>query len=190
MSKDSSAQHPLKSPWRLWYMAQVSYDVVSSKFGGDYNAAMNSAKKDICNLESVEELWSALNVMPPPAVLPAGDTVALMRDGKKPEFEDFPKGGRLVLTEIPDMADKLVERVIIAVLGQQTEVPLREKVCGDAPSPFDLCGAVRVARRKKKGEDNVRVEVWITDKSYGTALSAYFTELLIEDKVDVKYEDF
>ena len=183
-------QHPLKSPWRLWYMPQVSYEAVAQKYNGDYNAAANAAKKDVCKLNTIEELWSAFNVMPPPAVLPAGDTIALMREDKKPEFEAFPNGGRLVLTEIPDMADKLVERVIIAVLGQQTEIPMRAKVHGDAPAAHDLCGAVRIARRKKKAEDNVRVEVWITDKKYGQPLADHFTEMLREDKVDVKYEDF
>lgn len=188
MSKEE--KHPLRSTWRLWYMPNVPFEVVSGKFGGDYNAALNAAKKDVCSLDSIEELWSAFNVMPPPAVLPAGDTIALMRDQKKPEFEDFPNGGRLLLTEIPDMADKLVERVIIAVLGQQTEVPLRGKTLGSTPAGMDLCGAVRIARRKKKSEDTVRVEIWITDKAYGEALRDFFVQMLIEDTVDVKYEDF
>lgn len=176
-----AASHPLKSTWHLWYIPAVSFDVVQKTYNGDYSAAAAATTKDIAQIKTIEELWSAFNVMPPPRLLPVNDTVALLRGTKKPTFEDFPGGGRITLTCIPELADKLVERMLIAVIGQQTELALTD--VEDEEEREIVCSAVRIARRKKKTEDNLRVEVWLTSTSKANELKTYFEKILQEDNV-------
>ena len=175
------SEHPFKSTWHLWYNPAPSYDVVQKTYNGDYGAATVAMMKHIAPMKTVEDLWSAFSVMPPPRLLPVNDTIALLRGSKKPTFEDFPGGGRVILTCIPELADKLVERVLIAVTGQQTELALKE--VDDQEERESVCSAVRIARRKKKTEDNLRVEVWLTSTANASTLKAFFERILQEDNV-------
>ncbi len=175
-------RHPLKSTWSIWFIPAIDANVLKT-FNGDYAKAAQATQRCVGEVKTVEELWSSLNVMPPPRNFPLNDTVMLIRGKLNPQYEDFPGGGRITISGNPDLLDQVTERVIIAVVGQQTELELAK--LADADADELICSAVRIGRRKTKKdkEEHWRLEVWVTKHKFLAALVSYFQQIFADDKL-------
>lgn len=181
-----AATHPLKDTWKLCSQETVTKEHIL-KHNGNFEAARKAMPlKQLETVATVEELWSAFNVLPPLMSMPATENLSLFRERMAPEFESYPGGGRFTIQGLPENADKLAERILIAVVGEQVRQGVPEAQDG-------LCAGIRFARRQKKNEDNVRIEVWLTSSALEKPFQDYFSKILADDGqggLTIQWESF
>lgn len=164
--------HPLKDPWFLSFLPNISKEKVI-EYNGDWNLAKQKLMRQIDFIRTIEELWSTVNSIPRVGSLTAGDTVILARNNKDPSFEAFPNGKKVtVIANSANAADKAMDVVFAAIIGEQVTT-----VCDGEGT----CDVIRLAHKPSlQFKDCVRIEVWLRSGKYAENIVNFLKEVLKE----------
>lgn len=167
--------HPLKDPWYLSYLPNITPQMVEES-GGNWNEAKRKMLKPIDYIRTVEELWSTFNSLPKANSLAAGDVLILARKNKDASFEAFPNGKRIQINaNSAPAADKAIDIILMSVVGEQATT-----VC-DGNS---VCDIIRIAHKPSyQHKDGVRIEVWLQSVDYVDKVSSFLRERFREQSV-------
>eukprot|EP00297_Palpitomonas_bilix_P017188 CAMPEP_0113870280 /NCGR_PEP_ID=MMETSP0780_2-20120614/2000_1 /TAXON_ID=652834 /ORGANISM="Palpitomonas bilix" /LENGTH=183 /DNA_ID=CAMNT_0000855543 /DNA_START=257 /DNA_END=808 /DNA_ORIENTATION=+ /assembly_acc=CAM_ASM_000599 len=115
-------EHPLNSPYTLWFMRRTPGGKVEEKYENNI--------KMIATFSTVEGFWRYYNNLMRPADLPSTSDYHMFREGIKPIWEDpaNAKGGKWMIRLKKGLASKYWEDLMIAMCGEQFEHA--EHVCG------------------------------------------------------------
>ena len=115
----------LQSPWVFYYTHREPHVKTASQ---NYEEQM----KPVACFGSVQEFWSAYQHMHRPSEMPAISEYVMFRRGIRPVWEDDFNigGGKLVVRFKKGIADRLWERLILAVIGEQLVGHDSDQVCG------------------------------------------------------------
>lgn len=175
------SDHKLASPWNLIFMTNVTKEVLQAH-NNDYPKAQAAALKEIGAVETIEQVCSTFNSIPRVSLLNHGDSYLLVRQGRKPAFEDFPGGSRFLIdTKSDDETKEVINILLMAVLGENVIKGTGNK------SP---CHVIRMTHKVSQAAANaVRFEVWM-DKEEAAGqfaqMKTYFQSLLKSKVIELK----
>jgi hypothetical protein len=151
--------HPLKDPWFLSFVPNITIQMVQKEYNNDWNAAQQRLLKPIDTIRSIEELWSTFNSLPKISSLPIGDTIILARNAKDPSFESFPEGKRIQICVYTQAAsEKAIDIVLATVIGEQ----VREYCEGE-----NDCDVIKFAHKpNQQSRDCVKIEIWLNSPRF------------------------
>lgn len=159
-SQEFAIQHPLQTPWTLWYDHQPAVDRTQTR---DKKAKVEqwvSNLRQIFTFTTVEEFWSVINNIQGPGFLEPSSDYHLFREGIKPEWEDPAnlKGGKWIATLKKSVPKQLLDQYwLFTALA----------LIGETFSEMDeVCGCVVSVRRQ-----NYRLALWLRTDNKDTAIS-------------------
>ena len=172
--------HPLRSNWTVTYTKPPTDAQIAAE-NNDYDAAQKKCSKRVGVLSTIEQLWSAINSLPAPHQLPKDDCFVFSRDSVEPQFSSFPNGTRISLTCNFENAGKHAYDLTLAqVLGEAIT---------EATEGIPVVDVIRAVHKPFKNYlALIRVELWLNDKQYLTAVIQHIKPKLHQlfPTIDVK----
>ncbi|CBH15523.1 Eukaryotic translation initiation factor 4E type 5 [Trypanosoma equiperdum] len=164
--------HALKDPWFVSYIPQLTTEIVKNNYEGDWNLAKEALQQPLDYVRTVEEFWSTLNSLPKLHQLESSSTFVFARNNVDASYEAFPNGTRIIVDiRKAAMAEKATAVILSSVIGESVS----QEVCGGKP----ICDVLRLSSRpNKESPELVRLEVWLSDQTYGKAVLAYVRKAL------------
>eukprot|EP00357_Protocruzia_adherens_P013789 CAMPEP_0114995560 /NCGR_PEP_ID=MMETSP0216-20121206/13801_1 /TAXON_ID=223996 /ORGANISM="Protocruzia adherens, Strain Boccale" /LENGTH=233 /DNA_ID=CAMNT_0002359623 /DNA_START=25 /DNA_END=726 /DNA_ORIENTATION=- len=116
--------HPLQTPWSFWYAKKPEI-----KRSGNYQVKVDYDQllKNIGTISTIEDFYSHYVHLARPAAMREHESIHLFREGTKPMWEAFPKGGTWILVldreEFSGILDRKWEALCISAIGEEFEEP-------------------------------------------------------------------
>ena len=173
--------HKLASPWNMMFMTNVTKELLQAH-SNDYPKAQAAALKEVGVVDTIEQVCSTFNSIPRVSLLNHGDSYLLVRQGRKPSFENYPGGSRFLIdTKTDEETKEVINVLLMAIVGENVV-----KGSG-AISP---CHVVRMTHKVSQAAANgVRFEVWMDKEEVEgqyVQMQLYFQNLLKGKAIELK----
>ena len=174
--------HPLKSPWKLMHLPNLSKEVVKEKFNDDWPRAQREMLKVVDDITTIEEMWSTFNSLPKIHLFPPHDVLILSRNALPPSYESLPQGHRLqFLATTAESATVTVDLILTSVLGEQ---------CTQKTGGASYCEIIRMSHKPgMNSKDGIKVDVWLNSGEKAAELKQYFVDLFKRKLEERKLEN-
>jgi len=114
---DDSGKHLLETGWTFWYDKKTK-DAKAKSYEENLT--------EVGTFQTIEDFWSYYTHMKRPEELPKDSNYHLFRQGIKPMWESFPKGGcfiKKVKRDDSDTIGKMWEELLFVTIGELFEDP-------------------------------------------------------------------